>query len=232
MSFQTKVNLQQNPGVEGGFASANPRASAVAGVGAFVAGPNGCNVARFAWVTSGQASNTGTGVPTGFCGRDTLPAAITQYLAQSGVTIAPGYPVTLYSAGDFWVACANAATAGQKIFANLADGSALAAAAGTTVGAISVTGAIADTGVLTVSAVGSGTIIPGMEITGTGVPAGTYIQSQLSGTTGGTGTYQTNTTTVVASTTLTASAYVETKWYVSQNSDATAGDLVVMTTWN
>lgn len=235
MAFQTKVNLYQNPGVEGGFAGANPRASVVAAFGTFVAGANGCNTGRFAWVTNGKASNTGTGVPTGYCGRDTLPASLTTFLQQAGVTIQPGYPVTLYAAGDFWTNPNAAATPGQTIYASLTDGSSLAgaaAAAGTALAAASVTGAIADTGVLTVSAVGSGTLYPGQEITGAGVPAGTVIQAQLTGTTGGVGTYQTNTTTVVASTTLTTSAYVATKWQVSQNADGTAGDLVIMTTWN
>jgi hypothetical protein len=236
MTFQTKVNLYQNPGIEGGFAGANPRASVVAAFGTLVAGPNGCNTGRFAWAnSSGQVSNTGTGVPTGYCGRDTLPASLTTFLEQAGTLIQPGYNVTLYSAGDFWTNPNSAATPGQTIYASYADGSSLAgapAAAGTTIAAASVTGAIADTGVLTVSAVGSGTLYPGQEISGTGVPAGTVIQSQLTGTTGGVGTYQTNTTTVVASTNLTTAEYVATKWQVSQNADGTASDLVIMTTWN
>ena len=60
----------------------------------------------------------------------------------------------------------------------------------------------ATTGVLTVGTLSSGTIYVGMVITGTGVPAGTYILSNISGT--GTGsTWKTNTTTAVASTTIT-----------------------------
>lgn len=58
-------------------------------------------------------------------------------------------------------------------------------AAGT---AISVTGSIA-ANVLTVTAVSAGTIVPGAILTGTGVAAGTRVTSQLSGTTGGVGTY-------------------------------------------
>lgn len=237
MSFQTKVNRYQNPGVEGGFAGANPRSSVVANFGTLVAGTNGCNTGRFAWAnTSGQVSNTGTGVPTGYCGRDTLPSSLTTFLEQAGVTIAPGYPVTLYSAGEFWTNPNAAAVPNQTIYASMVDGSSLAgaaASAGTTIAAASVTGAIADTGVLTVSAVGAGTLYPGQEISGTGVPAGTVIQSQLSGTTGGVGTYQTNTTTVVTSTTLTTAEYVATKWQTSQQANGSSpGDLVIMTTWN
>ena len=64
------------------------------------------------------------------------------------------------------------------------------------------TGSIATT-TLTVSAVASGTILPGMLITGTGVTASTYIIKQLTGTTGSTGTYQVNNSQTVSSTTIT-----------------------------
>lgn len=64
------------------------------------------------------------------------------------------------------------------------------------------TGSIATT-TLTVSAVVSGTILPGMLITGTGVTASTYIVKQLTGTTGSTGTYQVNNSQTVSSTTIT-----------------------------
>ncbi|HWE98824.1 MAG TPA: DUF3383 family protein [Caulobacteraceae bacterium] len=70
-----------------------------------------------------------------------------------------------------------------------------------------VTAAIAvTTGIMTVSAVSSGTLAAGQVLTGTGVPGGTTITSQLSGTTGGVGTYQTSIVTAVASTTVTAGA--------------------------
>ena len=65
-----------------------------------------------------------------------------------------------------------------------------------------VTGSIATT-TLTVSAVTSGTIYPSMQITGTGVTAGTRIVSQLTGTTGGAGTYTVNQSQTVSSTTIT-----------------------------
>lgn len=67
----------------------------------------------------------------------------------------------------------------------------------------SVTGSIATT-TLTVTAVGSGTLYPGANILGTGVLQGTIIVSQLSGTTGGVGTYQVSRSQTVASTTITA----------------------------
>jgi hypothetical protein len=51
-------------------------------------------------------------------------------------------------------------------------------------------GTLVSTNVLTVTAVASGPIEVGMAITGTGVTAGTTITAQLSGTTGGIGTYR------------------------------------------
>ena len=70
-------------------------------------------------------------------------------------------------------------------------------------GAASMTGStISATGVLNVGTLASGTIYIGMVVTGSGVPAGTYILSSVSGT--GTGSiWNTNTTTAVASTTIT-----------------------------
>jgi len=56
---------------------------------------------------------------------------------------------------------------------------------------------------MTVTAIASGPIYPGMTITGTGVSAGTRIVSQLTGTDGSTGTYQVSISQTVASTTIT-----------------------------
>ena len=56
---------------------------------------------------------------------------------------------------------------------------------------------------MTVAAITSGPIYPGMVITGTGVTAGTRIVSQLTGTDGSTGTYQVSVSQTVASTTIT-----------------------------
>jgi hypothetical protein len=66
----------------------------------------------------------------------------------------------------------------------------------------SFTGSIATT-VLTVSAVSAGTIYPSMQISGTGVTAGTRIVAQLTGTAGGTGTYTVSTSQTILSTTIT-----------------------------
>jgi hypothetical protein len=56
---------------------------------------------------------------------------------------------------------------------------------------------------MTVTAVASGSIYPGMVITGTGVTAGTYIVSQTTGTDGSTGTYVVSVSQTVGSRTIT-----------------------------
>ena len=63
------------------------------------------------------------------------------------------------------------------------------------------TASIAST-TMTVTAVASGPLLPGMKLTGAGVTAGTRIISQSSGTTGSTGTYVVSPGQTVASTTI------------------------------
>lgn len=131
--FQATVNTYPAPAVAGDFASANPNASVPAGPGAFVAGASGCVVGNFGWAdVNGLVTNAGSGVPTGFICRDTQ-ALIVAWLAQSSLTVQPGYAVTLMSAGDFWDITLTAATVGQKVFASLTDGTCKTGAAGATI---------------------------------------------------------------------------------------------------
>ena len=145
MGFQTQVNIQPAPAVAGDFASANPRASVLAGPGALIAGSDvpagviqaGVLVGRFAWtspataqsVNSGEVdgavyvNNTGAGAPAGFVHRE-QQALITVFLAQQSNLVPNGLPVTLHSAGDFWAINASNATSaiGQTIYAINATG--------------------------------------------------------------------------------------------------------------
>lgn len=133
MTFQKTVNQQQAPAVAGDFASANAKMSAVAGPGQLVTGTGGANVAHFAWADSnGLVTNAGAGAPTGFIHRD-QQALITTWLSDASLNIPQGMPVTLMTRGDFWVKTTTAASAGQKIFASLTDGSAQTGAAGATI---------------------------------------------------------------------------------------------------
>lgn len=135
--FQSQVYAKQAPAMAGDFSSANPRHSAQAGEGAYVAGAGGVTISRFVWsdATDTLLLNTGTGVPTGFLHREQGTGLITTYLAETSNIIPQGFMVTAHKAGDFWVknAGAGAVTKGMKVFANTTDGTANFAAAGATV---------------------------------------------------------------------------------------------------
>jgi len=227
--FQSQVNTVPAPAVAGDFASANPYFTVDAGPGGFVAGAAGVIVGHFAWTVppvdpngANQVVNSfGSGPVTGFVHRE-QQGLITLYLAEAGMLIQPGFPVTLCNGGDFWVKNdgTTEALVGQKAFALQANGGATFAAAGTVPSGASVTASIAATtasvtgsiagDVLTVTAVGSGTIVNGMSLSGTSssgnVATGTLVSSQLSGTVGGVGTYLVSIPEqTVGSTTLTGS---------------------------
>jgi len=134
MGFQTTINQQPAPAVEGDFASANPYASVVAGDSALVAGASGVTVGRFAWATAaGVVSNVQTsGAPTGFVHRQ-QQAIITVWLGASSMVIPAGLQMALMAAGDFWGRSTTAATIGQKVFASITDGTIATGAAGATI---------------------------------------------------------------------------------------------------
>lgn len=226
MSFPKTVNTVQGVGVEGDFATANPRWSVIATGAKIVAGAAGVTVGRFAWVSpvDSTASNTGGGLPDGFVHRN-WNAQITTWLGTTSMVIQPGMVSTLFSGGDFWVrnSGTTAATKGMKAYANSATGLVTFAATGNPPTSASVTAAIAAnvvtgavaantaTGsisgqVLTVSAVGAGSVLgAGLSVSGTNVAAGTVITGQLTGTAGSTGTYSVNVSQTVSSTALTMS---------------------------
>lgn len=209
--FQSQVYNQPAAGVAGDRASLNPLFSYDAGPGGLVAGSS-LFVGRFAWVsgaldpnnTPSVANSFGAGAPDGFVMRE-QQGLQTTYLANAGMQIPIGFQVDLMTGGDFWVVNDGAAAAqiGMKAYANLADGKVTFAATGAPTQAASVTASVAastfsvtgsigggngDT--LTVTAVGSGTVVVGGTISGTGIASGTKIVAQLSGTPGGIGTYR------------------------------------------
>lgn len=224
--FPQTVNTVQAPAVAGDPADHNPRATVDAGPGALIAGALGVAVGLFAWADAANAtvSNSGAGAPTGFVMRS-QQALITNFLQESSSTIPQGLPVTLHSAGSFWVRNAGTAASaiGQKAYANNATGAISFAATGTPPAAAVVTGSIAVNAgsassvalnsftasisgtTMTVSAVGTGAVFPGQTITGTGVTNTTTVLEQLTGTTGSTGTYRVSVSQTVASTTITGS---------------------------
>ena len=222
MPFQGTVNVALAPAVQGDFASTNPRASVCAGGQAFVAGSAGVAVGLFAWVDpAGQqvVNNFGFGLPTGFVHRE-QQGLITAYLAEYSQMVPYGFPVTLFSAGDFFVknAGTNEVIPGMKAYANYATGTITFNTTGTPPTGASATGVIAansslsftgaigtggtQSDILTASNV-TGTIVAGAVLSGVGVQTGTTVAAQLTGTTGGAGTYTVNIPQYTTSTTIT-----------------------------
>lgn len=239
LGFQTSVNLQQAAAVAGDFASANPRSSVVSHEGTLVAGANGATVGLFGWATSGglvsntvvSSGNALSNKPTGFIARQQGAALITTYLGQVSNLIPTGFEVTLMASGDYWVApLVSTASIGQKVFANLGDGTIRTATAGSTIANFSGTASFA-TSVMTVTVASSGSLKVGDAVTSAGVAAGTYITSFGTGT-GGTGTYNLSTTPgTIAAQAVTSTSYVETDFTVTGypvGGTGAVGELVVM----
>jgi hypothetical protein len=206
--FQTVVNTQPAPAVEGDFCNANPRFSVNAGPGGLVAGDNGVLVGRFAWLSNEEvdandapaiANNFGAGPVAGFVHRD-QQGLITGYLQTSSMLVPAGFQMSLMSGGGFWARNNGNTEAlpGMKAFANFADGAVFFAPAGS-VQSVSATGSIApataavagsiNDDILTVTAVTNGQLPAGATIAGVGVAAGTKIVAQLDGVPGGIGDY-------------------------------------------
>ena len=213
--FQTQVYPNLAIGVVGDFADHNPRFSYMAGAGGLVSGSAGLTVGNFAW-TSAQfidpegaptiVNNFGAGTPMGIVPRFWQGTNST-FLSPASLFIPGGYAVAIYSGGGFFVnnSGSSQALVGMNAYANLTTG-AVTFASGTasassitvatsaiTAGSSSSTGSIAGN-VLTVTAVGSGTLYAGTTLSGTNVASNTEIVSQLTSTAalgalGGTGTY-------------------------------------------
>lgn len=224
MPFQTSVNVQPAPGIEGDFCSANPWFSMLAGEQALVTGPAGVTVGRFGFASAlGVVTNNNPGgARVGFIGRDNL-SLIPGYLGGYTMATPAGYEVTLLDGADLFMRFAAGATIGQKVFANYADGTPVAGTAGGSITGATGTGSIAGT-TLTVTGTPTGVLAVGMPISGTGVAAGTVITALGTGT-GGAGTYTVSPSQTVSSTALTLAGGVETRWFV--DSTAAAGEVAM-----
>ena len=218
--FQNQINLVQAPAVAGDLASNNPRASVDAGPGGLVAGTSGVNVGLFAWIASDNTTvnNFGSpsaGAPRGFVHRE-QQALIQNYLQTSSMSIPQGFPVTLDNAGDFWAVNngPNSSNINDVIYARYSDGAIFCASAPN---GASATGSIGSTNTALIGSTSTGTgsgtnltlssltglVSIGDTVSGTGVPAGTTIVSQTSGTTGAAGVYVTSQATTASSATIT-----------------------------
>jgi hypothetical protein len=198
MPFQSVINNQQAPAVQGDFASTNPFASVLAGEGALVAPPGGLIVGNFFWVgPNGQCSQSFVaGYQIAFLGRNEQ-ALITEFLGETTLVVPEGFMITGYNVGDYWAKFPAGATVGQNVYADPNDGTPLAGAtapglaSGTATGGFTGTGTLVNASTtLTVAAATTGILSPGDTIAGTDIPAGTVIVAQLTGTPGKVGTYQ------------------------------------------
>ena len=136
----SQSSIQVNPvyGLPGDFASANPRHSAVAPPGGFVAGTGGLTIGLACWADSATGTillNAGSGLPNGILHRN-FQALITVYLTEFGYTIPAGFGIgELFDSGDLYVKNfgSGAVAVGMKAFANNTNGTFSFAAAGATV---------------------------------------------------------------------------------------------------
>lgn len=213
--FQNSVNSQPAPAAAGDFAGANPRTSLAAPPAGYVAIVDGVTVGRFAWGNYANASAANYFAPAtsiGFVKRE-QQAIIIPFLDYYTLEVIQGLAVNLFGRGDFWAQFNAGAAVGQKVYADPLTGECSADATGNSL-TTTLTADLATTGVLTVSAVGAATLAAGQIVTGAGVPAGTYIVSQLTGSAGDTGTYQLSAGVLLTSRAMVTYGVIETNWTV------------------
>lgn len=218
--FQKQVNLYSSPAAEGQVATNNPWIGYVAGPQGLLSGANGCSIGRFCWATYITAGDTPeradsnanlvadgvSRVPSGFVHNE-QQGSFTTYLAESGMALLPWQAMEAATRGDFWAKhLLSGATRGNKVFANLQDGSVTSGAAGSTIANNAGTASFA-TNVMTVTVAPAAPLKVGDAISGASIPANTFIKAFGTGT-GGTGTY----TLTTSPGTLAAQAFNSTSW--------------------
>lgn len=105
--FQNQVYINAAEAIPGDFASNNTVSYQLTSTGLMIADSNGVTIGHFASINSnGTVSSILAAAPdisrVGFVHRE-FNGQITTYLAESGMTIQPGEPVSLFRRGDFWV---------------------------------------------------------------------------------------------------------------------------------
>jgi hypothetical protein len=202
--FQQFVNLYPAPGVWGARASNNPTAVVDAGPFNLTSGASGVTVGKMAWqqltAATGKSvvnnfSPTAPVIPDGIIGNE-QQVLITAWLAQYGLVVPAGYPVTIYNRGDFWAKAVYGPVAiGNKVFANLFSGDVLGAAAGSfptnAVGSSAVVVATTTLGtpyLMTITSTTSGSLQIGQQITGPGLTGGLFYVDSFGTYNGSTGT--------------------------------------------
>lgn len=227
MSFPNAVRLQPEVGVPGTRASMNP-ISVISRIA-----QNAVTVARFVWPgtdTDNQVVNAGTGKPLGFAITDQV-GIIPTYLAEYSMQVPAGFPVQVAERGEWFASSANVATLGQKVYANYGDGSLSFGATGAATTNAGITANTASNTTLTVTANTGPNIQVGQPVSGTGIPAGTYISALGTGT-GGAGTYTLSQAATATGTgvTVTSTLNVETPYVVTRGGAANA--VLKISTWS
>lgn len=208
-AFQTQVGSIQAPAVAGDWASANPRASVLAGEGALISGRGvingvsveGAVVGRFGWTSyesvdndeaPGTVNTYGSGLPAGLVHRN-QQALITQWLGSATMVYNRGQQIALFNDVDMWVVNDGStfAQVNMKAFARFSDGAVIFAAANSTpgggsgtastiaAGTFTATGSINNNILTATAAAGANGIRAGGVISGTNVATGTKIVSQV-----------------------------------------------------
>lgn len=142
MAFQTSVGVYLGVGAEAQPAGTAPIIAASGGPDAYRAGTNGVRIGRFVFRSKVPAGDdetiivtnvapSATSIPLGFI-QNVLQGSVGYYDSNS-MMIPAGRGVSPKVGGDFWAYSTTVATAGQKVFASVTDGSIATAAAGATV---------------------------------------------------------------------------------------------------
>jgi hypothetical protein len=203
MSFQSAVQNQMGFGVQGEIYLDSPSRITPYLLNSADAAYNEFGRA-FTLDSAGVAKAGGTGF---FVGIGVNPKEAALSGTAAGGSLAPtlklrnGELMQMLRMGYPIIAVPGAASIGDQITYNTTTG-----ILGTRPQLASFTGVIAvTTGVLTVTGLGADEYLAvGSVLNGTGVPGGTVVTAQLTGTAGKDGTYQTNIITAVSSTTMTA----------------------------
>ena len=142
MAFQTSVGVYLGVGAEAQPAGTAPIIAASGGPDAYRVGTAGVRIGTFVFreetpdgddetIVVTNVAPTATSVPLGFI-QNVLQGYVGYFQSES-MMVPPGRGVSPKVGGDFWAKSSTVATAGQKVFASVTDGSIATGDAGATV---------------------------------------------------------------------------------------------------
>lgn len=124
MSFQNYININAGYSTDGNFATVNPKINTVSPLASFNVGLDGIYVGRFVWIDTVYLSlvnNFGNGKPLGFVPNERKgDVGITE---NATLQYKIGIQVSVFDKGDFFARnIYKDSNIGEKVFANLTDG--------------------------------------------------------------------------------------------------------------